>query len=229
MNPYNPSVIWYASERYARNPLRVVLYQDKGSLTFEDGGLFFRGQRRSVAMRDIEDVRLGRHVPNVLAWLLWSAVFLAIFVVFGWSLIIFGVLLMFVVLGLNPGSLLIKWVRIGYRDENGEPVVVWLTDGSRFGWGGILDGSRLLYEMIHGQVVETNDSGQQADVAAAALAQPENPYAATAHVSASYEGLVLGKTPPPPRQARPETCPWCEACVTPDEDGRCTECNRPIT
>ncbi|MEQ8791240.1 MAG: hypothetical protein RIC55_33570 [Pirellulaceae bacterium] len=227
MNHYQPEIIWYASDAYARHPLRFVAPQDKGSLALEQGRLTFHGHRRTLHMYEIRDITVTWQAPGLPGWLFLAAAIAFLAFVRGASPL---VLCLAAASGVTVGYAIAystKWVRITFRDDDGNESVAWFADGSGLGWGGILGGTSRLYELLHSLANEMESTGEYSEAKAAQLPK-RLPVPSDVR---PYEGMVLGATPRlrQPREPKPETCPWCEAWVTPDEDGGCPECNRLIT
>jgi hypothetical protein len=149
MNDYNPSTIWYASQRWALSSLKWKAYEDRGALAIRKGVARFAGLRgEMIQIENATNVDLASQSSN---WPFHVVAASALFVLLTARGIPFVITVPLIALTAVAGFVLgqsSKWVRISYRAENGQMTTAWFADGTAFGWGSMLGESDRLREVI---------------------------------------------------------------------------------
>ncbi len=133
--------IWYADEKRASNPKKILMYSDRGTLESHTSGLRFAGQNSEIAINSISKVRRGRPTLNWVAYLAGGAIFAFLdFAILPGPDPVFGrewVLTSLYIL-LAPVSILlfylpVKWVTVEY-EEQGRKRKAWFSSGDAGGF-----------------------------------------------------------------------------------------------
>jgi hypothetical protein len=141
--------VWYATPEKVHRKVKFIAMDDRGSLAMSPDGIQFVGRKLNLTVRRIVAVSLVR---QQIPWPSYAVVTLV-----GVPLIamIYSLPLAAAVALVVAGDLFGlwvavsgKWVRVDYQDESGSRRSAYFADGSKFGWGGIFGGTKVLYRAI---------------------------------------------------------------------------------
>lgn len=144
--------IWYATPERIASAFKFVVFSDRGWLEASPDLMNFSGNKEHFDMGQITSVSLVR---QKFAWgnSLITLVFIGVWLytlqlrsyrgssttpIVAIAAFVFG----------TAVSLSTRWVRVEYTDEMGVQQVAFFADGSALGWGGILGGTRRLYDEL---------------------------------------------------------------------------------
>jgi hypothetical protein len=146
-------LVWYASERRIKSPTKLIVYDDKGTLSTEKDTLVFRGGKNTFAipLRNIQSMGLAR---QTISWVIYL-ILIGAMGLEGVYLIHLGItptlavlLLLFAVAwGLIIGYST-QWVVITYEEQNYGIKKAYFAQGEKKGWGGIFGGTQEMYTKL---------------------------------------------------------------------------------
>lgn len=143
---------WLAYPRKFHRLVKLLVYDEQGSLEITRGQIRFdfRKNPKSLLIGNVKQVNLVRQPAPWPNWLLSNGlIFLGIHYGFFKTLTWQDPLTIPVVLAVNLLMIsvwwFLKWGEVQYVDEAGLVQTVYLTDGSAFGWGGILGGGAKIH------------------------------------------------------------------------------------
>ena len=150
--------VWFADEKRIRSMSKVRAFNDKGSLRIETNLLYFRGKKTKISIAKIRKISITRQrlswigvlIINVLVGACLAA--LKIQLPPGFMPTQFVVFSILILLYFNALAILVsyntKWIRIEYGNEPDPARLAYFADGTWLGWGGILGGTRKIYQEL---------------------------------------------------------------------------------
>ena len=146
--------IWYATPEKVESMIKLVVFNDRGSLDVSPDQLQYRGKKFTVSTGKVVSVSLtSQRIP----WVTYALVNVAVVAYFAVTYsgvlnpgVIAAILVAANLLGLLIGAST-KWVVVEYQDESNQTRKAYFADGSGLGWGGILGGTTALYQAIKKQ------------------------------------------------------------------------------
>lgn len=149
------SSVWYATPKKIESIIKLIAFNDRGSLEIQPDQIHFRGKKFDVTIAELLAVSLKR---QQIPWVSYAIINVAavVFLAVRHSPIQYlaamvAILLFADVLGLLVG-ISTKWIMVEYRDSTDEPQRAYFADGSAFGWGGIFGGTTRLYRQLRKQL-----------------------------------------------------------------------------
>ena len=145
--------IWYATERRAKSPTKLIVYDEIGCLKLRNGLIEFISSDINILIKQIIEIKLVRQRPNWIIYIVgfpislflsfytWNLMFEIAFIYF-----FIGILIV-AIIGLSIG-LSTRWVRLKHLDETGEITFSYFADGDKKGWGGIFGGTKRLFSIL---------------------------------------------------------------------------------
>lgn len=145
--------VWLATESHLQNPWRFLTFTDRGVLKLSPQQVQFYGNSQTIDMQGITefDITYAKYPwGNLLIGVLLLVIYVLAEFQFGSHerALEFLFVMSICIATSIPLERTQLWVKIQYEDESGTPHVVYLRDGSKFGWGGILGGTLALYKKI---------------------------------------------------------------------------------
>jgi hypothetical protein len=148
--------VWYASEKKANRPFKLIVYDDKGSMDITNRVIHFKGKFKGynndilIKKRNINKVKMSPQRINWIIYLIINIILMTYFFCFFNNFII--IIINIIILAIMDGFGLwvaksTKWVVIEYL-ENNTMKQVWFANGSKLGWSGIFGGTKKIYESI---------------------------------------------------------------------------------
>lgn len=142
---------WYATPRRFNGIVKLMAYDDRGSLSTSPDGIRFVGRKADVSVRKVVAVSLVRQQIPWPGYAVVNLVLVALLVVIHQSTtfdLAYVVALNIVGLSIAAST---KWVKVDFEEEPNSRQSVYFADGSMRGWGGIFGGTKDLYRAIQDQ------------------------------------------------------------------------------
>ncbi|HYG15935.1 MAG TPA: hypothetical protein VEC12_09300 [Bacteroidia bacterium] len=143
--------VWLAKHERAMSISKTIVVDDRyGVLTFDKEDQTFSYKGKNLELKDckILGIVLKNQKLSIIGYAKYA---LIVFILFSLkNNILYGIigLLIGLLLAL-PGWYFAKWIVIEYEIPNeNKKNIVWFFDGSYIGWGGLLGGSRKMYNKI---------------------------------------------------------------------------------
>ena len=150
--------VWFADEKRIRSMTKVRAFNEKGSLRIETNLLYFRGKKTKISIAKIRKISITRQRLSWISMLIVNVLVGACLAALKFQLppgfmptqfVVFSILIL---LYFNAFAILVsyntKWIRIEYGNEPDPARLVYFADGSWLGWGGILGGTRKIYQEL---------------------------------------------------------------------------------
>jgi len=139
---------FYATKERVQSFTKFLIFDDRGTLWLSAGKLRFGGKKSSLEMGDVISVDL---VSQRMNWVTYLIVNLIAIIFVGLNGTEFVQLLALLIVG-NAAGILIgkstKWILVRFRNRSGQLSEAYFADARIFGWGGLLGGTRELFEAI---------------------------------------------------------------------------------
>jgi hypothetical protein len=145
--------VWFATEGGIRSLTRMFAMSSIGELVLDDEGMVFSAAAGELAVRRVRDVSLVRKRPPWLSLAFADAIAVIVVLVTAETVTpaLLGVtaaMLAACNLAMAAASLGLRWVRVDFIDAEGAERCIHLSDGSAFGWGGLLGGTARLHRTL---------------------------------------------------------------------------------
>jgi hypothetical protein len=151
---FEATQVWYASDRRARSPYKILVYDDIGSLSVRPHVVEFRGQTTRLSISPVNRLERARQSWNWVMYLVgnlaMSPVYAFWWYVATWFVAAPGKYVIFSVLALNLIAWAlgrsVTWIVATGSGNTGQLAQVWFAAGANQGWAGMFGATARMHQ-----------------------------------------------------------------------------------